>query len=382
MDPRFQALKEYFSDLEVEHHGVKGKIVKINTFPNAEHFFLTVEDLVELAGLNAKYKDYYIEVNEFCTNLCEGKYSVGSGMSSKLKSLHERVKELEDELNFKIEMEENLIEEDMNNVKDMVMHRIEEYFTELKAKLRNMFHANNSGLKESLVEANKILKQELLNTLNEAEFFDINKFFVQFEELKKKPDDFEHFLKSYLNNDKALQFSKDMNKHLESLSPIFNDDFDIDSKMSNYVLNIEKLSHHYVPQEDDMVTVLEGFSKAIVKQIDSTMTKARHFTVGEALVTEDYKQHSPQKSVEGGSTIKTPRKTTGKKSRPTNEIHTIRFKNSQDLQYDFNKFANSSVNTVVLEMHGNSMTQKSCEQMSYFLKHLYRLDNLELNFSM
>lgn len=208
MDPRVQAIKDYFTDLEIERNGTKGNIVKINMYPNASKFFLTVEDLVELAELNNKYKDYYLSVNDFCTNLCEGKYSMGSGITQKLKDLHDRVKELEDELNFKIEIEENLIEEDMNNLKEMMMTQMEEYFTELKAKLKTLFHQNNAELKESLIEANRILKQELLNTLNEEEFFDLNKFFVQFNEMKNQPEDFEDFLKNYVNNDKTVQFSK------------------------------------------------------------------------------------------------------------------------------------------------------------------------------
>jgi len=108
MDPRVQAIKDYFKDLEIDRNGTRGNIVKINMYPNAEKFFVTVEDLVELAELNNKYKDYYLGVNEFCANLCEGKYSMGSGITQKLKNLHDRVKELEDELNFKIEIEENL----------------------------------------------------------------------------------------------------------------------------------------------------------------------------------------------------------------------------------------------------------------------------------
>ena len=128
MDPRFQALKEYFTKLEISHHGNSGQVVKINTYPQAEKFFLTVEDLVELAHLNTKYKDYYVNVNDFCKKLCEGKYSVGSGMSAKLKTLHDRVKELEDELTFKMEMEETLIDEDMDNLKSMIMERMETYF--------------------------------------------------------------------------------------------------------------------------------------------------------------------------------------------------------------------------------------------------------------
>jgi len=65
------------------------------------------------------------------------------------------------------------------------------------------------------------------------------------------------------------------------MSPIFNENYDLDSKMVNYVLNIEKLSSHFIPHEDDMATVLEGFSKMVMKQIDTSMMKARHFTAGE-----------------------------------------------------------------------------------------------------
>lgn len=71
--------------------------------------------------------------------------------------------------------------------------------------------------------------------------------------------------------------------------------------MSNYVLNIEKFSHSFVPQEDDMITVLEGFSKAIMNQVDSNMMKARHFTQGDSLQTYAAQpRRSPQK---GGSTF-------------------------------------------------------------------------------
>jgi hypothetical protein len=388
MDPRVQAIKDYFSDLEIDRNGARGNIVKINMYPNADKFFLTVEDLVELAELNNKYKDYYLSVNEFCGNLCEGKYSMGSGITQKLKNLHDRVKELEDELNFKVEIEENLIEEDMNNLKEMMITQMEEYFTELKAKLKTLFHQNNAELKESLVEANRILKQELLTTLNEEEFFDLNKFFVQFNEMKDQPDDFEDFLKNYVNNDKTVQFSKSAMDQFDKMSPIFNEEFDIDNKMTNYILNIEKLSHHFVPHEDDMATVLEGFSKMVMKQIDTSMMKARHFTAGEALLAQDLGGSlvgSPTRGMKRSKMSISPAKSPQKKSlkaKPTNEINCITFKNFQDLQYDHLKFTNSNVGTAILELHGNNFNQKSCEYMGKFLGSLYKLDKLKMNFSM
>lgn len=389
MDPRVQAIKDYFNDLEIDRNGSRGNIVKINMYPNANKFFLTVEDLVELAELNNKYKDYYLSVNEFCSNLCEGKYSMGSGITQKLKNLHDRVKELEDELNFKIEIEENLIEEDMNNLKEMMITQMEEYFTELKAKLKTLFHQNNAELKESLIEANRILKQELLNTLNEEEFFDLNKFFVQFNEMKEQPDDFEDFLKNYVNNDKTVQFSRTAIDQYDKMSPIFNEEFDIDSKMTNYVLNIEKLSHHFIPHEDDMATVLEGFSKMVMKQIDTSMMKARHFTAGEALLAQELgggsMNMSPNRGMKKSKMSISPAKSPAKKSqkaRPTNEINCITFKNFQDLQYDHLKFTNSNVGTAILELHGNNFNQKSCEYMGQFLGSLFKLDKLKMNFSM
>lgn len=213
---------------------------------------------------------------------------------------------------------------------------------------------------------------------------------MQFEELKSDPEDFEDFLKTYINNDKALQFSKDINSHLDSLSPVFDKSFDIDAKMSNYILNIEKLSTNFIPHEDDMATVLEGFTKSITKQVDSNMMKAKHFTVGESLSNYDYsgKLLSPKKSslnssyasTKGGK--KTSRLNSTKKGKPTNEMPMLKFKNFSDLQYDYNKFNNSSVGTAVLEMHGNNLNQKACECMGFFLKNLYSLDHLVLNFSM
>lgn len=382
MDPRVQAVKDYFNDLEIERNGTRGKIVKINMFPNAKKFFLTVEDLVELAELNNKYRDHYIDVNTFCTNLCAGKYSIGSGMTHKLKGLHDRTKELEDELNFKMEMEENMIEEDMNNLKDMLMTQVEEYFTEIKAKLKHMFHKNNADLKENLSQANNILKQELLSTLNDAEFFDLNKFFVQFNEMKDTPDEFEEFLSDYINNDETIQFSQSAMTQFEKMSPIFNEEFDIDSRMSTYVLNIEKLSHHFVPHEDDMATVLEGFSKSIIKQVDTTMMKAKHFTNGDGILFQDFNETgSPGQNTKGRTVMSSPRKS-GTKKRPTNEIKVIKFKNVQDLQYDHLKFTNSNVGTTILELHGDNFKQSSCEHMGKFLGSLYQLDTLKMNFSM
>ena len=76
------------------------------------------------------------------------------------------------------------------------------------------------------------------------------------------------------------------------------------------------------------------------------------------------------------------KRSTGRAKRPKNEIECIKFKNVQDLQYDYKKFVNSSVSLCVLELHGANFNQKSCEYMGQFLGSLYKLDTLQMNFSM
>lgn len=200
-------------------------------------------------------------------------------MSLKLKDLNERVQKFSLEFEEQSQMEEEIIEEDVNNLKELFIEKIEEYFEGLKKKLKASFYEQNAELKESLVEGKKILKEELLNVINEAEFFDKNKFFVEFDTLKRDSDEFERFLKDYLNNEKTIQFTQNMDENIRKLSPVFHSGYTIDDKMSKYVLNIEKLDTKAAnAQEDHFESIIDRFIKSNINHIDSHIKKCKHFT--------------------------------------------------------------------------------------------------------
>ncbi len=406
MDPREKVLRDYFKQLTLTPSS-SSKVERVNLFPNADFLFLDMDRVIQLGELNKKYRDYYLSVDEFVSRLLEGKFSVGSGMSLKLKDLNDRVERFIEELDAKSKMEQDMIDEDVNNLKDMFVARIEEYFETLKDKLKNMYYEQNSELKENLIEARKTLKDELLQVINNADFFDKNKFFVEFDALKKHPTDLEKFLKDYLNNEKTIQFNKDLDDNIRKLSPVFNSHFNLEDKLVKYVLNIEKLDPKGGHEGEEAEMVLEKFIDTTILHIDSTMKRVRHFSRDEDVVAhhhihqhEDGNYGSNVSQIGGKSPTKLMSKTDGHKSpalgtskivsktagkersmKKGSEIPLIRFKNAQDLTYDYAKFADCSITQASLELHGNNLNQKSADYMGRFLCSVARIEKLNINLS-
>ena len=152
MDPREKVLRDYFKNLTLTSSS-SSKVERVNLYPNADYLFLDMDRVIQLGELNKKYKDHYLSIEEFISKLLEGKFSVGSGMSNKLKELNDKVEQQIEELDVKSKMEQDIIEEDVNNLKDMFVKRVEEYFENLKDKLKVIYNEQNSELKESFLEA-------------------------------------------------------------------------------------------------------------------------------------------------------------------------------------------------------------------------------------
>ena len=277
MDPREKVLRDYFKNLTLTPSSLS-KVERVNLYPNADYLFLDMDRVIQLGELNKKYKDHYLSIEEFISKLLEGKFSVGSGMSNKLKELNDKVEQQIEELDIKSKMEQDIIEEDVNNLKDMFVKRIEEYFEILKDKLKVIYNEQNSELKESLLEARQTLKEQLLHVINNADFFDKNKFFVEFDGLKKTPNDLEKFLKDYLNNEKTIQFNRDLEDSVKKLSPVFATGFDLESKIAKYVLNIEKLDSKGGHEGDEAEIILDKFIDTTILHIDAVMKRVKHFS--------------------------------------------------------------------------------------------------------
>lgn len=63
------------------------------------------------------------------------------------------------------------------------------------------------------------------------------------------------------------------------------------------------------------------------------------------------------------------------------DIPIIKFKNPQDLMYDYGKFTDCSITQVFLELHGNNLKEKTADLMRRFLQSVQRVDKLYLNLS-
>ena len=107
------AIESHLFNVKCQAHG--NKICKVNLYPNAEQFFLCVDCIVDLAEFNKKYQPYYLPLTDFVIQLTGGQLSMGDDMTDKLKQKNERLKNLRDEYKQRLEMEDTLIEEDMDN---------------------------------------------------------------------------------------------------------------------------------------------------------------------------------------------------------------------------------------------------------------------------
>lgn len=282
MDPREKGLREYFKHLKLEEDS-SGKVEKVNLHPTAEYLFLDMDRVIQLGEMNKKYKDFYIGIDDFVTRLLEGRFSVGSGMSIKLKQLSDRVEGLVNEFEQASQLEEDIIEEDIECLKEHIFNRLTEYFNLLKEKLKVMYQENNAELKETLIEARRCLKEELLQVINHAEFFDKNKFFLEFDNLKKQPSELERFLKDYVKNEKTSEMTKSLEENINRLSPVFNSTFCLEDKMAKYVLSVEKLALKAKEDPYATETSLDKFAENVVEHIDHALKRSKHFTKAEKL---------------------------------------------------------------------------------------------------
>ena len=125
-------VEAYFRKLKCPEYGKK--IEKVNLHPDADEFFICIDKVIEYGPLNKKYNDSYIDLKDFVGNLLEGKFSVGTEISSGLKTKNDKLQQTINDFEERIEVEKNIIEEDMNNLKDVVIKEIENFYVDYVAK--------------------------------------------------------------------------------------------------------------------------------------------------------------------------------------------------------------------------------------------------------
>jgi len=121
-------VRAYFDKLKCPQYNKR--IEKVNLHPDSEEFFICIDKVIEYGPLNKKYNDSYIDLEEFVKRLLDGKFSVGTEISQSLKSKNDKLQRTMVEFDDRIEMEKNIIEEDMNNLRDCVIKEVENFFSD------------------------------------------------------------------------------------------------------------------------------------------------------------------------------------------------------------------------------------------------------------
>ena len=217
-------VEAYFRKLKCPDY--QKKIEKINLHPDSNDFFICIDKVIEYGPLNKKYNDSYIDLKDFVTNLLEGKFSVGTEISNSLKSKNDKLQTTITDFEERLEMEKNMINEDMCNLKDCVIKEVETFFEDYIVKLQDNLTYFNKDLLYNLKQCDELLKDELLATIEKGGFFDFDRFYMEFEKRKDDVRGFGTFLKSYLAGEKQKKIHKIVNESIAEYDWIFDEDFE------------------------------------------------------------------------------------------------------------------------------------------------------------
>lgn len=394
------------------HHSQK--VVKVNQYPKAERFFLCVDCIVELAEFNKKYGPYYLPLVDFAVKLTGGKQSTGDDMTEKLKNRCDCLKEVKSGFEQRIEIEDTIIDGDMDQLKEMVIEKIEEFFEEQKTDIKRKLREENAELKNTLFETEKLLAMEIKNVVNNADIFDLSNFAVQFDSNKNNVLDQQNFLQDYLtvqeNDEKTIagNYLGESNKFYYLLDEGYN----IDNYFTPYQQNVEKFKYHHKPIGGDMSSVLEKFCKSVVNILECKFMRARHLSKEDngaynSVITEEQsvlesstynsKPKSPEKNVSrtqmSTQQFYVPEKNTMKKkkssivkkpSQNTNsrwKLDALSYNNAKDLYYDCDKFSNMHINKLNLIFKSSTLNLSVAENILHLLTNLGSVKQLVLDLS-
>lgn len=180
-------LRDFFQSLRCEEHSEK--IEKINMHPHSQDFFLCVDCIIKLAETNNKYKDYYIPVSDFVSNLSNGKYCLGTGLTDQLKTSHDQLKQLKSQFENRCEFEDTIIDQDLDNLEKLLIEQVQDFFKKSRGLIKQKMREENSDLRLIFYEAENSIKNELMGVIDQGAYFDMKKFMIRFEEIKNNQKD-------------------------------------------------------------------------------------------------------------------------------------------------------------------------------------------------
>lgn len=206
-------------------------IKKLNLFPNAPDIFLTIDCIIENPDIAKKFKDYFIDVNDFCRDIIEGKFDFGYKQMSTYKQLYETVTEIHQGFVTRLDEQESLIDDEVDEFVQNIINKLHMYRDELKEKLKQTLKLKNNANIEYLNESKKILEHNIDQIKQKYVKVDAKSFMVFVEKNKTDYGLIEKFVSDFLDNyrEMAKQYAEIPEK-VQVLKRAFDKNLSLDGK--------------------------------------------------------------------------------------------------------------------------------------------------------
>jgi hypothetical protein len=204
-------------------------IKKINLFPNAPDIFLTIDCIIENPDIAKKYKDYFIDINDFCRDIIEGKFDFGYKQMTVYKKLIETVSDIHLSFMTRLEEQEALIDEEVDAFVQNIINKLHMYRDELKEKLKQTLKLKNNPNIEYLNESKKTLEHNIDQIKQKYVKVDAKSFMVFVDKNKSDYGLIEKFVSDFLDDyrEMAKQYA-DVPEKVQVLKKAFDKNLTLD----------------------------------------------------------------------------------------------------------------------------------------------------------
>jgi hypothetical protein len=290
----------------------KGPVEKVCLDPQSKYMFLDLDRLVQIGDKLLKAKPHtLVSMDDFLERLFQGDYHVN--VSEELRDILHQTKDQRDslEITFKADMQE--IQSDMNDLCELIVGRVRNYFKELTQNLQDIHKKNTQHQRSELKKFEQLLnkKIEYRDSLGRDEF-NLTSLHAKFKLWQKEPEKLEsHFQSLIRRKTRYDAFRED--KDLNTFQSLFEMSTNFEENVVTYLSNHDKLKFKFSQSSTPSSTLgakrlpaEEKFAESVVDFIDETISSLKHFAIESAIKTvESPKLGDSIKSLHSGSILQT-----------------------------------------------------------------------------
>lgn len=278
----------------------KGEVEKVCLDPQSPFMFLDLDRIVKLGDkMLSFHPSSLVNIDDFLERLFDGDYHV-NGLQE-LKDILNQTKQHRDSLEVNVKADLQEIQNDMNDLCELLVSRIRNYFAELTKNLQDIHEKTTENQRTDLKKFEQLLQKKIdhRESLGRDEF-NLASLHAKFKLWQKEPEKLEsHFQTMIKRKWRYDAFKED--KDLEIFKTLFEKSRNLEETVVSYLSNHEKLKKQF--ENRDLVdlpvpggkrlTAEAKFADNVVSFIDETIGSMKHFAIQTAKKNlEDSKNES------------------------------------------------------------------------------------------